>query len=144
MIAVGFFAQRHGGARPGPDLRAALADPLPAGDRADVVRYLLTAHVLAATSSRVVDVLNPELGEVSGENVHTDGEYLWPEDLAYYVQTYGARPPQAFLEHIRRAGSPRHVDSASDPDLIDRARNAMATMQAAGTEVDQNSTEGER
>ncbi|MGZ4654788.1 hypothetical protein [Oryzihumus sp.] len=142
MIAVGFFAQRNGGVRPGPDLRAALADPLPESDRADLVRYLLTAHVLAATSSRVIDVLNPELGEVSGENIRTDGEYLWPEDLAYYVQTYGARPPQAFLEHIRREGRPRPVDSASDPDLIRRAKAAMATMKAAGTEGDRGGREG--
>ena len=133
MIAVGFFAQRNGGARPGPDLRAALADPLPQNARGEVVSYLLSAHVLAATPSQVTDVLNPALGEVSGENVHTDGEYLWPEDLAYYVKTYGARPPQAFLDHIRQLGRPPHVDSVSDPDLIRRAQDAMAAMEATAS-----------
>ena len=93
------------------------------------MRYLNAGSVLAATPSRVVDVLHPERGDVSGENIRTDGCYLWPEDLAYYVAEYGARPPADFLERVQEVGTPTELDVKTLTSLIPAARQAMGELR---------------
>jgi hypothetical protein len=103
MEAIGFFRQLRHGLPKGPDLHAAIKDPLPVEERGALAEYLRRCPVFDATSDRGDDVLDPSKREVSAINTHTDGEYLWPEDLAYYVETYGARPPADFLDHVKHA-----------------------------------------
>lgn len=31
----------------------------------------------------------------------TDGEFLWPEGYAHYVEKHGVKPPEEFLAHVR-------------------------------------------
>lgn len=132
MKAVGFFRQRDGGAYPGPDVLEAIAVPLTEEERRPVVRYLRAGTPLAVTGSRTVDVLAPERGEVSGVNVLTDGEFAWPEDLAYYVETYGARPPRDFLDVVDRAGLPGSLDLQALKALRPAFREAMLESRGGG------------
>jgi hypothetical protein len=37
-------------------------------------------------------------------HIHTDGEWVWPESLAYFADRYGFAPDPELLEHIRRRG----------------------------------------
>ena len=131
MKALGFFAERDGGALPGPSLHDALRDPLPEPEREVVAGYLRAGSVLAATPSRQVDILDPDAGAVLPEHIRTDGEYLWPEDLAHYVRTYGARPSRGFLERVALIRTPPALDANALTALMPAAREAMERMRAA-------------
>ena len=56
---------------------------------------------------------------MSGINVMTDGAWVWSEDLAYYVRTYGVRVPEGLL-HRARAGLP-HPLASEQIDAVARA-----------------------
>lgn len=32
----------------------------------------------------------------------TDGTYVWPEGYAHYLEKHDVKPPEEFLEHVRR------------------------------------------
>jgi hypothetical protein len=106
MRAVGFFREPGHGLSTGPSLHDAIADPLPQGERPVVAGYLRACHVLAATSVMADDVLDPGRRGVSPIDVHTDGDAVWPEDFAYYVEHYGARPPDDLLARARAGSIP--------------------------------------
>ncbi len=111
MLYLGFFAQLPHGHADGPDLILAIgretavhgahsSDPqsvMDPGMRCEIARYLRGCPVVVATSQRVDDVVDPSKHEVSGINIHTDGTYLWPEDLAYYVEAYGVAVPDEIV-----------------------------------------------
>jgi hypothetical protein len=130
MHAIGFFRQLEHGLAHGPDLAQALEVPLPAEQRAPLARYLRSGEAVAVTGSRAADVFKPELGEILAINVLTDGEYVWSEDLAYYVETYGARPPQEFIDHVKRHdGVVPALDTEALAALVSAAREAMAEQR---------------
>jgi hypothetical protein len=37
-----------------------------------------------------------------GAGDFTDGEWIWPEGLPHYLEAHAVRPPEEFLEHVRR------------------------------------------
>lgn len=104
MDEIGFFRELRHGSADGPSIGDAVAIPLAPKDRVVVARYLRSASVLVATSQRVGDVLDRSLGDVSGISIRTDGIAMWPEDLAYYVQTYGVAVPADLVERARQGG----------------------------------------
>jgi len=120
--SIGYFRQLDHGTPDGPDLIEAIGDPLSEAEREPVARYLRAGFPLVVTGSLGTDFFAPERGEVSRINTLTDGEFLWPEDLAYYVETYGARPPADFLAHVRAQGSPPRLNKDEVAALITRLR----------------------
>ncbi|WP_248966332.1 hypothetical protein [Sphaerisporangium perillae] len=102
MREVGHFRELRHGRPDGPSL----VDAVGQGrylDRGQIADYLMTASVLAVTGSMVDDVINPEKKRVAPLEVATDGEWIWPRDLSYYVREYGVALPTEFVDHIRRA-----------------------------------------
>ncbi|MBO4165282.1 hypothetical protein [Micromonospora antibiotica] len=102
MKTAGFFREL------GPDpvevytesIHAQLAPrPLPDADR--VVRYLRDGHGLIDVMGAESDALGSGRHIVGGASVLTDGEWLWRDDLRFYVETYHARLPEDFLAAIR-------------------------------------------
>jgi hypothetical protein len=77
---------------------------LPAGERRAVAEYLRSAPVVVAAFGVATDPFDPERPEVVPLDVHTDGEWVWSESLAYYALRYGYPPQRELLEHIRHRG----------------------------------------
>lgn len=42
-------------------------------------------------------------GARNGTTDRSDGTFLWPDGFAHYLERHGVRPPEEFLEHVRRA-----------------------------------------
>ncbi|HEX3764094.1 MAG TPA: hypothetical protein VHW23_35615 [Kofleriaceae bacterium] len=63
----------------------------------------------------VTDVLAPKGDYICAPNIHTDGAYAWPEDLAYYVERYHVALPPEFLAHLATAKwkAPADVDTST-------------------------------
>jgi hypothetical protein len=97
MKKAGFFRELRHGDRDGPSLEESKNNV----DEPKTVEYLKSGAVIATTGRRVGDVLDPEHTDVADLAVLTDGEWVWPADLAYYVDRYGVALPAEFVSHMR-------------------------------------------
>jgi hypothetical protein len=106
LTRVGFFRELVHGAPEGPSLHDALRDPLAQDVRSSIARYLQGGTVVLATSATTTDAVEPSRGDIGNISIKTDGTFVWPSDLAYYVATYGARTDPE-LESIATHSLPR-------------------------------------
>lgn|SRR5262249_19581700 len=82
-----------------PSLKeAASAEPLENEER--IARYLESAPGLGAMGKVVGDKLDPSVKVILFPSTNTDGRYIWPSELAYYVRTYHVRLPLDFIQHM--------------------------------------------
>lgn len=99
----GFFRELAHGLANGGSL-AELVQPEPSPDHRAIVKYLNSGMCLIASPGIELDVL-AEDGTFSGTyHIMTDGSWIWPQDLAYYVDRYYVRLPEAFLRKMRSNG----------------------------------------
>lgn len=123
VLNLGFFRELPHGDPKGPSLRECIykGDPLIQGRLAS---YLDSSPVLAITGSSTLDVLS-EVEKVSGRlAVSTDGVWLWPADLGYYVRSYNIALPSAFID---RATSLNWIPpSLSSDDLLTMERELFS------------------
>lgn len=66
-----------------------------------IYQYLKEGIVLAACGGVVKDVINPDNGIVGCPDMLTDGEWLWPGDLAYYVKNYHLQLDREFIKTMK-------------------------------------------
>jgi hypothetical protein len=100
LIRVGFFRELRHGRPDGPSIDDC-AERSGGRDEDAIVRYLNAGATLAATGSMVDDCLDNTRKGVAPLEIATDGRWVWPRDLAYYVGEYHVRLPQEFVEHMR-------------------------------------------
>jgi hypothetical protein len=99
---VGFYRELRHGHPNGPTLTDAVRSGSHPYER-EMVRYLTAAATLAAAAGPLVDdVLDPTNEGVAPLEIATDGIWVWPRDLAYYLQTYHVELPGEFLAHMRQ------------------------------------------
>lgn len=100
---LGEFRELEHGRTDGPSLRDCVRRQ-GAPYEADLVRYLRAGSVLAATTSRVHDVLSARNDLIGGLHLLTDGEWFWYTDLAHYVEQYHVPLDARFVDHARGRG----------------------------------------
>ena len=100
-----------------------IADP----ERGSVLRYLYGGEPLLINPEPVADVVDPSRGEVVPTSFRTDGQWIWNDASAYYLERHGRSPDPGLVEHIRSGGYaiPR-VDGAS----LHRADRALQQFLA--------------
>ncbi|GAB3910187.1 hypothetical protein GCM10029964_113510 [Kibdelosporangium lantanae] len=64
-----------------------------------------------------VDRLDPEGRNTVPIAFHTDGTWIWPASVNYYLRTYGVSPEPELVDHIRRHGF--EVGDVDDQTLTD-------------------------
>jgi hypothetical protein len=81
----------------------------------EFVEHFHTAPIMFHSLGPVTDVFTPNGDYICAPNIHTDGVYAWPEDLAYYVERYHVAPPAEFLAHLAAAKwiAPADVDTST-------------------------------
>ncbi|MEV0328310.1 hypothetical protein AB0H63_17970 [Micromonospora echinospora] len=97
---VGFFRELPHGDPQGPSLREALGGGEDAF-RDQIANYLVAGAVLATTTESVFDVLKGEEVSAGRLAIKTDGQWVWPADLSYYVREYNVKLPVEFVDRIR-------------------------------------------
>jgi hypothetical protein len=75
------------------------AEPLEDADL--VTQYLDNGYLLIDMMDVERDVLDPEQEILSGSSIMTDGEWLWRQDLSYYVRRHHVALPPDLLTTIR-------------------------------------------
>lgn len=88
----------------------------------NVLAYLDTGMLVAA-GGIARDFLSAERGRVGLQGVRTDGVYIWPEELAYYVREYGVALPVDFLEHVGERARPDRVADSRIDEILAWMRN---------------------
>lgn len=90
---------------------AASRRPEPWPEQAKVVAYLRAGEMTTFCPGFEDDVF--EQGTESGNSgMRSDGVYRWPDVLAYYVERYNVRLPDAAIAHMRENGwRPPQADS---------------------------------
>src|SRR4051812_2227006 len=77
--------------------------PAPLEDVEKVVAYLRAGHVLIDMMDIQDDVVDGAQEQLmNGSSIATDGDWLWREDLAYYVRRHNVELPPEFLQLIRQ------------------------------------------
>ncbi|MGE0868043.1 MAG: hypothetical protein AB7P03_05770 [Kofleriaceae bacterium] len=114
LVPVGFFRELKHGRPDGPSLRELMKDRAKPGE-SRIAAYLREAPILLYAVGPVTDVLEPKGDFICAPNVHTDGTYAWPEDLAYYVERHHVELPAEFLAHLAamKWKPPADVDTSS-------------------------------
>lgn len=97
---AGFFRELPHGVPDGVSLREAVGQGGPAEQEEKLLEYLWGNTVLAATGAMADDVLDPAAKAVARLELVTDGAWVWPRDLAYYVERYHVAVPLPFVLHI--------------------------------------------
>jgi hypothetical protein len=87
-------------------------------ERAAVAAYLREAPLVAVAWGYDADPFDPDRTEVVPLNMHTDGEWVWSESLAYFADRYGVPPEPDFLRHMAQR---RYRLSEVDQEQLDRA-----------------------
>jgi hypothetical protein len=80
----------------------ASVSPEPLADVDQVLAYLKAGHGLIAMMDLQDDVVDGSRQVMNGSSVRTDGDWLWREDLAYYVERHNVAIPTEFLDLVRR------------------------------------------
>lgn len=117
MKTAGFFRELepNGPAVYGTSIRDHLGDDSPPPDLDQVVDYLRRGHGLIDVMGAETDVLGTGRHILGGASIMTDGEWLWREDLQFYVSTHHVRLPGEFLTRIRER---RYEVPALPPDVL--------------------------
>ncbi|MEV4645596.1 glycohydrolase toxin TNT-related protein [Saccharopolyspora sp. NPDC049357] len=78
--------------------------PVPADEVGALRQYLENAPVVLASRENEEDHFDPERAQSVPGTWHTDGTWLWPGSVAYYLAQYGMPPESALVEHVRSRG----------------------------------------
>ncbi|GAB3676657.1 TNT domain-containing protein [Saccharopolyspora tripterygii] len=72
-------------------------------EKREVFSYLNGGEIVLSAMSTDADELDPQRGAEVPKQFHTDGVWVWPQAMAYYLEEHDIAPPPEFLDHIRRA-----------------------------------------
>lgn len=100
--------------------------PVPAEDRDGLLRYLERAPIVLAARGYDTDVLDPGRRAEVPMSYHTDGTWIWPGAVAYYLRVHGV-PPEADLVGFAR-GNEFAIPEVDE----DARREAVATINRPG------------
>ncbi|MFC6011320.1 hypothetical protein [Nocardia lasii] len=88
-----------------------------------VLAYLEQAPVILSARSYDADDFDPSARSVP-MNFHTDGVYVWPGAVPYYLRKYGLPPEPALVQHI--------VGKGFEIGEVDEAARQAAVQKVVG------------
>ncbi|WP_026414769.1 hypothetical protein [Actinomadura oligospora] len=94
---------------------------VPEDEREALVRYLEQAPIVLAARSLDVDELDPERAARVPLTFHTDGTWVWPGAVGYYLRAHGVAPDPDLVAHARGNGF-------RPPEVDDATRGAAVTL----------------
>lgn len=120
LSTIGYYNEMPHGQAQDPSMREFIKQEDPEQVEA-ICHYLRQGTMLVASPGETTDVLDPEKGFSGTASAYTDGKWVWPGDLAYYVETYLLRIPDDFRETMIENNweNPiRDMDISQEPVVI--------------------------
>src|SRR2546430_4046882 len=91
-------------------------------ERARIGAYLRAGTEVMSTTATDVDQVEPDRGEVVPMGFRTDGDWVWSDEVPYYVETYGLAPEPDLYRHIVERG---YRTPVPDAGAVARAQRAL-------------------
>ncbi|MEU6203275.1 hypothetical protein ABZ814_06770 [Micromonospora musae] len=88
------------------DLIRSGAPRVPVPERRMLAERLAAGAAVPGRAERLPDLIEPGRGEVVPGGYRTDGRWVWPEALGYYLTEYGVAPPRELTEALAAGGAP--------------------------------------
>lgn len=120
MRFFGFFREQSNAMGSTLSIRDFIVGQRP--DDARAAAYLRAGTVLLEADELVRDVLDPAAAVIGTLCLRSDGEWIWPDDLAHYTQVYGLRLPTELEARMRQASWICPVLAPAD---VERALSAL-------------------
>ena len=112
---VGFYRELgHDG---GPSLLTTIGS-CPLERRAAIADYADAGHAVIAGSGWVDDVVETANTRIAGRGVLTDGRFVWPASLGYYVRRYGPEVPVGLQRVAETLVRPPEVTSTEIEQIL--------------------------
>ncbi|MCI2417116.1 TNT domain-containing protein [Saccharopolyspora sp. K220] len=111
------------------DRAAAYRPALPWAEKRMVLDYLHGGEILLTAHGTSTDEVDPQRPPEVPKQFHTDGTWVWPLALAYYLEVHDIAPPRDFLDHIRRTGH-------RPPEVVADRAAAEAKALVLGADAD--------
>jgi hypothetical protein len=94
-----------------------------------LLRYLEAGQMLMSTTSMMDDIVVPDRRGVVPLNFRTDGRWIWPDAVGYYLGVHHLAPDPQLLEHISGSDpAPEALDSVA-------IHRTLAFLQAPGEDL---------
>lgn len=130
-LFLGFF---KGARYAAPDDPTPVPDALTQESANLIAAYLRSGHLVAMSPMRSRDIFD-EKKKLESLKYLTDGRWVWPSDLIYYVERHRVLLPREFVEHALETG--QVADLMLDLDL-EAIREALG-QRPVGTSNKQSS-----
>lgn len=75
-------------------------------DGVRVAAYLRAAEIVLHSPRQGDDIVSPHLTGVVPTDFRSDGAWVWPDTLLYYLETYGLAPEPDLVRHVLTTGTP--------------------------------------
>jgi len=97
---VGFFRELPYGDPNGLSISSLLSE-INLDEKQKIVSYLKSGVACVVSPGLSRDVLSENRNIIGSLSLLTDGIFLWPADLAHYVEKYSVGIPQEFQENMK-------------------------------------------
>lgn len=101
MKRVGFFKELTHGDKNATSIKEIIGQNT-LDKEPEIINYLNNGKVFCIAPGGVCDVLDESKGVIESLEILTDGEWIWPSDLSYYLQNYHIKLDEPFIEHIKK------------------------------------------
>ena len=100
LFRQGYFKEMPHGEETDPSIKDFINKSV--AQKEEICNYLNNGMVLAACGKVEKDILHPERGIAGTPDDMTDGKWIWPGDLSYYVENYDLQLPDEFIEYMKK------------------------------------------
>jgi hypothetical protein len=94
-------------------------------ERDRMLQYLTSGALVLHTTARTRDVLSPAVGQVVPTSFRTDGEWIWTDTVAYYLEEHGMAPDEELAAHIDARWLEGDIDAQTDEETAVIAANFL-------------------
>jgi len=94
-------------------------------ERDRILQYLTSGALVLHTTARTRDVLSPAAGQVVPTSFRTDGEWIWTDTVAYYLEQHGMAPDEELAAHIDARWQAGDLDAWTDEETAVMAANFL-------------------
>jgi hypothetical protein len=95
------------------------------GERDRMLRYLTSGTTVLHTTARTPDILDPDAGQVVPASFRTDGEWIWTDTVAYYLEHHGLAPDEELAAHVDARWHAGDHDAETDYETAVEAANFL-------------------
>ena len=113
----GFFREMPHGEENDPSIKDWIFLPNYGDEKAQIIDYLHSGKILITCCGTCNDIVKPENGIAGVASFLTDGKWVWPGDLVYYVEKYNLKLDPVFLDDMKKNHWKINVDSIKTEEL---------------------------